>query len=293
MTMIKVVILGASGGCVDILDTIHDINASLPAPRYECAGFLDDNPGLVGATILGARVMAGGFASAKQYPDNWRFVTGIGSTDNYWKNQDIIDYLGIPVSRFITFIHPTAVISNSASVGLGSVIYQNACVSTNARVGNHVLVQPNSVISHDVIVGDYSRIAAGVSVLGSVTIEKSCYIGANTSIRNGVTIGEGSLIGMGSVVLDDIPPNSVAYGNPAKVVRTEVPIITTPSKTITAGLLCAILAVFLVPAVFGILGVAAGMVAIVKDTRWRGSLVVILSAVGALVGYWWAGWVIA
>ena len=38
MTMIKVVILGASGGCVDILDTIHDINASLPAPRYECAG---------------------------------------------------------------------------------------------------------------------------------------------------------------------------------------------------------------------------------------------------------------
>ena len=45
---------------------------------------------------------------------------------------------------------------------------------------------------------------------------------------------------------------------------------------------------FLVPAVFGALGVAAGMVAIVKDARWRGALVVTLNASGAFVGYHWA-----
>lgn len=69
---------------------------------------------------------------------------------------------------------------------------------------------------------------------------------------------------------------------------SEVPIITNQSKIITVGLLCAALAVFLIPAVFGVLGVAAGMTAIVKDADGRGALVVTLSAVGAVVGYYWA-----
>ena len=42
------------------------------------------------------------------------------------------------------------------------------------------------------------------------------------------------------------------------------------------------------PAAFGVLGVAAGMVAIVNGARWRGSLVVTLSTVGAFVGYYGA-----
>ena len=67
-----------------------------------------------------------------------------------------------------------------------------------------------------------------------------------------------------------------------------MPNITTRAKIITAGLLCAVLAVFLVPAVFGVLGVAAGMVVIVKGARWRGALVVALGASGAIVGYYWA-----
>ncbi len=44
------------------------------------------------------------------------------------------------------------------------------------------------------------------------------WIGTNVSILNGVTIGEGAIIGAGSVVRDDIPAWSIAYGNPCKVV---------------------------------------------------------------------------
>lgn len=52
-----------------------------------------------------------------------------------------------------------------------------------------------------------------------VTIEDNCWIGAGTTICPGVRIGENSVIGAGSVVVKDIPANSVAVGNPCRVIR--------------------------------------------------------------------------
>ena len=53
-----------------------------------------------------------------------------------------------------------------------------------------------------------------------VTIENNVWIGANVTICPGVTIGENSVIGAGSVVIRDIPANSIAVGNPCRVVRS-------------------------------------------------------------------------
>lgn len=52
-----------------------------------------------------------------------------------------------------------------------------------------------------------------------VTIGDSCWIGGGATILPGVTIGEGCTIGAGSVVTHDVPPHTVAVGNPAKVIR--------------------------------------------------------------------------
>ena len=55
--------------------------------------------------------------------------------------------------------------------------------------------------------------------IGNVVIKDNVFIGVNTVILKGVTIGENSIIGAGSVVAKDIPANSVAVGNPAKVIH--------------------------------------------------------------------------
>ncbi len=52
-----------------------------------------------------------------------------------------------------------------------------------------------------------------------VTIGDNCWIGANVTICPGVSIGKNSVIGAGSVVIHDIPENTVAAGNPCKVIR--------------------------------------------------------------------------
>lgn len=52
-----------------------------------------------------------------------------------------------------------------------------------------------------------------------IVIEKDCWLASNVIVCGGVTIGEGSVIGAGSVVTRDIPPHSLAAGNPCRVIR--------------------------------------------------------------------------
>ena len=52
-----------------------------------------------------------------------------------------------------------------------------------------------------------------------IVIEDDCWLGSNVVVCGGVTIGRGSVIGAGSVVVRDIPPHSLAVGNPCRVVR--------------------------------------------------------------------------
>jgi acetyltransferase-like isoleucine patch superfamily enzyme len=52
-----------------------------------------------------------------------------------------------------------------------------------------------------------------------VWVEDGCYLGQACAIKQYLRIGRGSLIGMGSVVVRDVPPNSVMVGNPARKLR--------------------------------------------------------------------------
>lgn len=53
-----------------------------------------------------------------------------------------------------------------------------------------------------------------------ITIGNDCWIASNVVICGGVTIGDNCVIGAGSVVTRDIPPNSLAAGNPCRVIRS-------------------------------------------------------------------------
>ncbi len=52
-----------------------------------------------------------------------------------------------------------------------------------------------------------------------IKIGNNCWLASNVTVIGGVTIGDGCVIGAGSVVTRDIPPNSLAVGNPCKVIR--------------------------------------------------------------------------
>jgi acetyltransferase-like isoleucine patch superfamily enzyme len=54
---------------------------------------------------------------------------------------------------------------------------------------------------------------------GPVSIGSDVWIGTDVKIMSGVTVGHGAVIGAGSIVVQDVPPYAVVFGNPAKVIR--------------------------------------------------------------------------
>lgn len=85
--------------------------------------------------------------------------------------------------------------------------------------GDNVFVAPNCgfyTAGHPI---DFERRNKGLEYAYPIKIGNNVWIGAGVQIMPGVTVGDNVVIGGGSIVVKDIPSNSVAVGNPCKVVR--------------------------------------------------------------------------
>jgi len=118
-----------------------------------------------------------------------------------------------------TLIPPQIYIPESAEILPGSTINIYSSISCNVKIGANVYIQPHTLIGHDCTIEDHSVISPSVAVAGNCFIGKCSYVGMGVQVKEKTKIGASSIIGMGSVVLNDIPENVIALGNPARVIR--------------------------------------------------------------------------
>ncbi len=90
------------------------------------------------------------------------------------------------------------------------------CHGFLVSIGNNVTLTGVTVLAHDAS----TQIPLGVSKVGRVKIGNNVFVGRGSIILPGVSIGDNCVIGAGSVVSNSIPSNSVAVGNPARVVSS-------------------------------------------------------------------------
>lgn len=146
------------------------------------------------------------------------------------------------------YIHQTAEVSESATIGRGTKIWNQAQVRNDSVVGENCVISKNVYIDEHVIIGSRVKVQNNVNIYHGVTIEddvflgpsmtftndmyprsfntewhisetlvkKGASIGANATIRCGIVIGEYAMVGSGSVVTKDVKPHALVVGNPAQ-----------------------------------------------------------------------------
>lgn len=138
---------------------------------YQKIDFLDDRPaeGVVGS-------IAGLESNAIRYDD---VIVAIGNNKIRAKIQERLEAIGASIA---TLIHPSAYISPSATVCIGSVIEPKAIVNVNSLIGKGCIISVGSIVDHDVVVEDFAHINAGA------VCKAGSHIEANRKIEAGEVV---------------------------------------------------------------------------------------------------------
>ncbi len=112
--------------------------------------------------------------------------------------------------------------------GYNTTLGDNCFLNVNCKlmdsgkitIGNNVFIAPNVCLVTEEHSMEVDERLAGLEYTHPVTIGDKAWLCTGVIVLPGVTIGEGAVIGAGSVVTKDIPPYSLAVGNPCKVIRS-------------------------------------------------------------------------
>lgn len=119
-----------------------------------------------------------------------------------------------------TVVHPTAVIADSAVLGLGAYVAALAHIGARTVIGDGVIVNSCASIDHDCVLGAFVHVAPGAVVCGGVSIDRGAHVGPGAVLVSSISIGKNAVVGAGSTVVRDVSPNTVVWGNPAREPRT-------------------------------------------------------------------------
>ena len=211
--MDKVVIWGASGHAMVVADIVRLQGI------YSIAGFLDNvNSERHGTAFFGSWILGGeeqleilsthginnillGFGDCQASLEKTRFLQARG--------------FSLPVA-----VHPKAVVAEDVVLGPGTVIAAGAVLNPGSRLGSSVIINTSASVDHECWIGDAAHIGPGAHLAGQVTVGEATQVGIGAVVSPNVTIGRGSLIGAGAVVVENLPDQVLAYGTPAKVIRS-------------------------------------------------------------------------
>ncbi|GAA0367838.1 acetyltransferase [Bacillus horti] len=208
----QIILLGDGGHSRVIQDII-----ALRRDEYELVGILDDK---YTETSQEEDLIRGPIRYATELAEilpHVKFVVGIGN--NHVRKLLTIQ-LDLPLERYVSLLHPSAMLSSSVTLGRGTVVMANAVLNANASVGQHAIINSSTVVEHDCVVEDFVHLSPKVALAGGVKVEEGSHLGIGCVAIPGQQIGKWSTVGAGASVTSHIPSFCTAIGIPAKPIKT-------------------------------------------------------------------------
>jgi UDP-N-acetylbacillosamine N-acetyltransferase len=162
--MNQLLIIGAGGHGKVVAEIAKDL-------QYENIAFLDDNSPEAIGRVDDLEKFKGQYKNA--------FV-GIGNNE---LRRELICKLQDCGYTIPVLIHPSAYVSKTAVVGIGTVVEPKAIVNANSQIGEGCIVSVGAIIDHDVKVGEFCHINAGAIVKAGAEISNFRKLEAGEIVR--------------------------------------------------------------------------------------------------------------
>lgn len=205
----RILIVGAGGFGREVLQWARD---TWRGRDSVVAGFLSADPNILDGHDCGVKVLENPENFELQPGDAMLLAIGIPET-----RRRVAEHLATRGVEFLTLIHPTAIVSPTATIGPGTIICPNAIVSDAARIGRCVVVNYHASLAHDSSVGDYAVMSPYAALAGGAQVGEDAFLGIHASVGPRVSIGARSKLAANSCALHDVPANSIVHGVPGRV----------------------------------------------------------------------------
>ncbi len=147
------------------------------------------------------------------------FVLGVGTNherEDAW--EEVVKHF--PHAQLTSVIHATAWVSPHSIIRDGAVILAHASVGPGSTLERGALLNTGASLDHDSSLGSFGSLGPGARTGGNVRIGERTMIGMQAGILHGISLGSDAVIGAHSLVNQDVESNAVAWGSPARVMRS-------------------------------------------------------------------------
>jgi len=146
--------------------------------------------------------------------ENENFIISVGNN----KTRKIIANK-LSAVKFITAIHPTAIIDKRVQINEGTLVMPGVVINVDTKIGKHCIINTAASIDHECIIEDFVHISPNATLSGNVQVGEGTHIGAGAVVIPNIKIGKWATIGAGAVIIKDVPDGATVVGNPGKIIK--------------------------------------------------------------------------
>lgn len=176
------------------------------------AGFLSDDPSRLDGHACDLSIVGSTASYVPSPADALVLAIGIPGV-----RRRIAESLAARGGRFLTLIHPTAIVAATAEIGPGSILCPYAIASDAARLGRFTLLNYHSSVAHDASTGDFAVLSPYAAISGGAKIGDDVFLGLHASVGPGVRIGDRSKVSANSCALATAGPDCLVHGVPGRI----------------------------------------------------------------------------